>query len=129
MYRVYYWQGNGYGCSCCGHSVKRYEEYKTYEKALEFMAEIEAIDNYELEDWENESDRQFCELLFSKVVDPKTFPDLNEMISAIKEERRKKVASEKAVQDAKEAEAFEKRELNNFKRLKIKYDGGVAELA
>ncbi len=129
MYRLYYWQGNGYHCGCCGDSRKNYEEFKTLEEAMDFLAEIEAIDDYELEDWENESDRKFCELLVSKVVDPKTFPDISKKIDAIREKRKDKIAVASAIEKAKEHKAFEKRELAQFKRLKIKYDGGVAELA
>ena len=41
MYRLTYWQGNGYHCSCCRSTSTHTEEFQTEEELIDFIIEFE----------------------------------------------------------------------------------------
>lgn len=128
-YKINYKSGNGYGCNCCARFEDNYEEFSTYQEALDFAAHcsiqdwrdcsykgIEAFatspNEFVLVDGEYEVN--FDEYKFEN--------ELENLIPQKKQEKEETKKKEEAKEEAENKRETEERERKQLETLKKKYD-------
>lgn len=128
-YKVNYKSGNGYGCSCCASFENNYEEFSTYQEALDFAAHCSIQDwrvcSYKgIEAYATSPDEFVLvdgeyEVNFDVV---KFNTDLSERAKTKEQEQEEAKKREKAEEEAKNKKETEERELKQLEALKKKYE-------